>query len=183
MCVSSDGTRNIVLVGFMGSGKTSVGAELARRLGWELVDTDELVEARAGTTIVDIFAREGEARFRDLETAAVREAASRRCAVIATGGGAVLRQENVAALRESGTLFLLDATAEELFRRVMEMDHPRRPLLDVPDPMRAIRELLHARRPFYGLADVEIPTTGRAVDRIVEDVLRHHRSAPNRGKT
>jgi shikimate kinase len=153
----------------MGSGKSSVGAELARRLGWELVDTDALIESATGCVIADIFAQEGEETFRDLESDAVRQASERSRVVIATGGGAVLRPENVAALRKTGTLVLLDATPEAVYARIAHETH--RPLLQVADPIGRIRELLEKRRPYYLQADVVVSTTGREVGAIVEEVL------------
>lgn len=162
---------NIVLVGFMGSGKTSVGLELARRLGWEFVDTDALVERKAGRSIAEIFAQEGERTFRLLESEAVREAASRRGAVIATGGGAVLSPENREVLRSSGIVVFLNASADVLYRRVLHETH--RPLLRVPDPVGRIRELLEARLPFYVQADLVVETDGHTVEEVADEVLRH----------
>lgn len=178
MCVTSKptdkgGPRNIVLIGFMGSGKTSVGSEIARRLGRELIDTDEMIEAKAGCSISEIFAKDGEARFRDLESEAVGTASEHVGAVISVGGGAVLRGENVAALRKTGVLFLLEATAEAIHDRVAKERH--RPLLYVADPVAKIRELLEARRPFYGQADVVVDTTGRTVEDIVDELLERYR--------
>lgn len=155
----------------MGSGKTSVGWELARRLGWEFVDTDALVERKAGRSIAEIFAQEGEKTFRLLESEAVREAASRRRAVIATGGGAVLSPENVGVLRANGVLVFLHATADVLYKRVCHETH--RPLLRVSDPVKRIRELLEARLPFYAQADVVVETDGRTVREVADEVLRH----------
>jgi shikimate kinase len=162
--------KNIVLIGFMGSGKTSVGREIARRLGWEFVDTDELVETTAGRTIPDIFAKEGEPTFRRIESKVVQEVASREHAIIATGGGVVLRPENVAALRANGVLVLLDASPETLFERIRGETH--RPLLQVADPVGRIRELLAQRQPFYAQADVVVDTTGRTVSDVADEVLR-----------
>ena len=161
--------KNVVLVGFMGSGKTAVGTEIASRLGWEFVDTDDVIETRTGRTIPDIFDEDGEDAFRDLESDAVRESAKRTGVVISVGGGAVLRPDNVTALRRTGVLFLLDATPEAIYERISHNTH--RPLLDVPDPVARIRELMETRRPFYGLADVIIDTTGRTVPDIADALL------------
>jgi len=161
-------SRNIVLVGFMGSGKSSVGAELARRLGRELIDTDEIIERSSGATIPELFAQRGETAFRDLESEAVREAAARRGVVISTGGGAILRLENLRALRESGTVVYLRATPESIHDRVRGETH--RPLLQVADPTARIRELLQAREPYYAQADAIVDTDGKSIEALAAEV-------------
>ncbi len=179
MCATSEPSddgdpKNIVLIGFMGSGKTRVGEALAQRLGRESIDTDAMVEAESGRVISDIFAEDGEETFRDLESAAVEAASARVAVVVSLGGGAVLRPENLASLRKTGVVFLLDATAEAIYDRVRDETH--RPLLNVPDPVRTIRELLDVRRPYYAQADVVVDTTGRCVSEIVDEVLdRYHK--------
>lgn len=116
---------NIVLIGMPGSGKSTVGRLLSRRLGMPLADTDALVEAAAGRTIPEIFATEGEAAFRDRETAAARAAAAMENTVIATGGGIVLRGENMEALAKTGVVFFRDRAVED----IMGEDHSGRPLV------------------------------------------------------
>ena len=111
------GARNVVLIGFMGTGKSSVGKVLARKLGRVLIDTDAVVEERAGRKIRDIFEKEGESRFRVLEKEAVYFAATHTKAVITTGGGVVLNPENLAALRENGVIVALSASVEPIARR------------------------------------------------------------------
>src|SRR5688572_15249289 len=106
--------RNIILTGFMGTGKSTVGRRLARRLGWTFVDTDELIEQREGRSIPDIFAQDGEPAFRDLETELARDLANSKNQVIATGGGMVLREENLRALEQAGAVVLLEAGIEEI---------------------------------------------------------------------
>ena len=105
---------NLVLIGMMGCGKSTCGRLLAQRLGRELVDTDLLIQQQQGRTIPDIFAREGEAYFRDLEAQAVAEVSQRTGLVIATGGGAILREENVRHLRQNGRLYFLDRPVEDI---------------------------------------------------------------------
>jgi shikimate kinase len=161
----------IFLVGFMASGKTSVGKLLAARLGWTFVDLDELVVAAAGATIPEIFAREGEPGFRRRETGAVRDAAARRRTVIATGGGAACRPENLQAMLGAGRVIALAVSAEEAVRRAGGASG--RPLLDgKADPVAAARELLAARAPFYARAHVRVETDGRTPDEIARAVLR-----------
>jgi|APSaa5957512576_1039674.scaffolds.fasta_scaffold58709_2 shikimate kinase len=171
MCEQSDAAlgRSIALVGFMGSGKSSVGQELASRLGWTFVDTDDIVETSAGRKISDIFATDGEDAFRDMETAAVRTAAAQDGVVIATGGGAVLRAENIEALRARGTVVLLATTPQSVYERVGHETH--RPLLDVPDPIARIGDLMRQRADAYARADRSVDTVGRTVSQVADDVL------------
>ncbi len=173
MCAQSDvphlGSRNIVLVGFMGSGKTSVGQELASRLGRALVDTDDLVEAAAGRPIADIFERDGEAAFRAMETTAVRDAASRQRGVVSTGGGVVLRAENMSELRDTGVVVLLATTPEAVYERVADEAH--RPLLQVPDPVARITSMMRDRAAAYSQADCTVDTVGSSVAEVADGVL------------
>ena len=172
MCDHSDAAgsgRNISLVGFMGSGKSSVGRELATRLGWDFVDTDDLVEASAGRGISDIFATDGEDAFRDMESTAVREAAARERVVIATGGGVVLRVENIDALSERGEVVLLTTTPEAAYERVRDETH--RPLLQVADPVARIAQLMRQRMDAYARAGHAVDTVGRTVSQVADDVL------------
>ena len=117
--------KNLVLIGMPGCGKTAVGRVLSRLLDLPLADTDELVEARQGRTIPEIFARDGEAAFREMEAEAVRAAAALEGAVIATGGGVVLRPENMAALAETGVIFFRDRAVED----IVGENHTGRPLI------------------------------------------------------
>ena len=157
----ADDDAPIFLVGFMASGKTTVGRLLAERLGWEFDDLDDLVTGRRGRAVADIFAAEGEAGFRQRETDALREAAARRRAVIATGGGAACREDNLAAMLAAGQVVSLEVSAEEAIRRAGKASG--RPLLDgKADPSAAARALLDARRPFYERAHVRIDTDGRS---------------------
>jgi shikimate kinase len=161
----------IFLIGFMASGKTSVGKLLAARLGFAFVDLDEVIAAAAGATIPEIFAREGEAAFRRRESAAVRAAASEQRTVIATGGGAACREENLATMLGEGRVVALIVSAEEAVRRAGATSG--RPLLDgQADPAGAARVLLAQRDPFYARAHVRVDTDGRAPDEIAEAVLR-----------
>ncbi len=142
--------QNIVLIGFMGSGKSSVGRLIAGRLGFQFVDTDALIVQRAGMEIAQIFAREGEERFRDLETAALESLAHRERCVIATGGGVVLRERNRELLRELGFVVLLTASEEVIFERVSR--NTKRPLLQTENPRATVSAMLAARQPAYAAA-------------------------------
>lgn len=168
--------NNIVLVGFMATGKSSVGRELAKRLSFEVVDTDDLIERKAGRTISEIFAEEGEKAFRDRETEIAREVSLGAGRVIITGGGIVLREANMQALREAGPVFCLAASPEVVLKRTEGTSH--RPLLRTEDPELKIRELLGFREPFYSKADHRIDTSSltvpEVVDRIVEILSEKH---------
>jgi len=159
----------IVLTGFMGTGKSAVGRRLAERLGVPFLDLDDLIERSAGMTISDIFAREGEAGFRRREREVIASLAGRQGCVIATGGGAVLDPENLRALKEGGLIVCLRAEPETILRRVGAQT--QRPLLQTPDRMARIRELLDQRAPAYESADLSVDTTARDVDEIVEQII------------
>ena len=148
--------RNIVLTGFMGSGKTTVGELIAEKTGRAFIDTDDLIEQRAGKSIPRIFEEEGENAFRDLETEAVQQAAQTNARVIATGGGAVMRPQNRKALRATGDVVFLDAEPETLLRRIQ--NDGTRPLLQTENPLEHARALLKERRSVYLQADLTIQT-------------------------
>ena len=156
---------NIVLVGFMGTGKTSVGKRLASQLRMRYVDTDDIIERDNRRRISDIFEENGEAAFRDLESEAVRKVSELYNAVISTGGGVVLRETNIELLKRNGTVFCLTATPEEIYRRVRHQTH--RPLLQTPDPLTKIRSMLEERQPYYAEADHTVKTTGRSFREII----------------
>jgi shikimate kinase len=137
----------IFLVGMMGAGKTTIGRSLARVLGREFVDLDHELESRCGVRIPLIFEIEGEAGFRKRESAALAQCASRRDVVLATGGGAILAEENRAVLREQGIVIYLRASVDELYRRTCR--DRNRPLLATADPRATLRDLLARREPLY----------------------------------
>jgi shikimate kinase len=147
----------IFLIGFMGSGKTTVGGLLATRLGRAFADLDDLIVRAAGATVPEIFAREGEAGFRRREAEAVRAAAVGRGTVIATGGGAACREENLSLMLASGRVVALEVSPAEAIRRTGSRSG--RPLLDgSADPLAAAAELLTKRQPFYARAHLRIDT-------------------------
>ncbi len=160
----------IAITGFMATGKSTVGRLLAGRLGLELVDTDEMVEARAGCPIPQIFAERGEEEFRDLETAAVREAVATPGRVISTGGGVLLREQNVQVLRAAGPIVCLSAHPDAVLARTAGDE--TRPLLQVEDPAGRIRELLAAREEAYAQADYHVDTTDDGPEEVADRVLR-----------
>ena len=160
---------NIVLTGFMGTGKSFVGKTLARKLGWDFYDTDEMIEKDVGMSIADIFARKGEPHFRDLETKAIRLLAVLDKAVIACGGGAVLRRENMEELKKKGVIVCLTASPEKIYERTKTVRS--RPLLDVSDPVAKIKELLDFRKEYYNCCHLIVDTTDLTVAQITEKIL------------
>jgi shikimate kinase len=152
-------TTRISLVGMPGSGKSTVGRQLARRLRLPFFDSDHVIEQRLGCSIREYFEQAGEAAFRDLEQQVLAELAEGADAVVATGGGAVLREANRLALREGGKVVYLRSTPEELFRRLRH--DTQRPLLQVADPLAKLRSLYAERDPLYREAAHFAIETGR----------------------
>jgi shikimate kinase len=171
-------TARVVLIGFMGSGKSTVGALLARRLGWEFVDVDALVEADAGIPIADIFARHGEERFRSLESACLRGLAGRESLVVATGGGAPLHGSNRWFFAADGTaVFHLHVPFERALARAG--DGRTRPLL--ARGAAEVRRLYEERLPRYRELGIEIATDGRSPGDVADEIAA--RVAPRRAAT
>ncbi|NLO73070.1 MAG: 3-dehydroquinate synthase [candidate division WS1 bacterium] len=160
--------RTLALVGFMGSGKSATGAWLADRLRLPLIETDELIEQAAGKSIARIFAEDGETAFRELETAAVRQATQAQGAIISAGGGAVVRQENMQALQAAGPVIWLQVSAATVLERTQGSD---RPLLQVPDPGAEVERLLAQRTAAYAHADAAVPTDGLTPEQVGESVF------------
>lgn len=162
--------RNVVLAGFMGTGKSTVGALLARRLSYEFVDSDALIEQDHGP-IADIFTERGEAAFRDIERDLVSELADRSGLVIATGGGLVLDDSNTTRLAATGRIFCLRADIGELVQRLMgSADGAARPLLGGPDPASRIRQLLAERAAIYERFE-QVETTARSPAQVTDHIL------------
>ncbi len=169
--------RNLVLAGFMGTGKTTVGRLLAARLGRPFVDTDDLVEESAGMSISEIFALHGEAAFRAQEQWACREVAAGRGLVVAVGGGALLDPANRAALESSGVLVLLKCERHTLAARLGESARRgERPML-TGDLESTIARLLEQREPVYSAVGVRVDTTRATPDEVAEQVLGLYRDA------
>ena len=161
---------NLVLVGFMGSGKSSVGRLLATRLGFQFVDTDALVVKEAGMPITEIFERHGEAAFRDMEAAALHSLIGKKSLVVATGGGIVTREENIDSLHQLGFTCGLMADEETIFERVSR--NTKRPLLQTPNPRQTISELLAARAPLYAkAAQFQVDTSTKTHAEVAEEIL------------
>ena len=174
---------NVYLVGMMGTGKSAVGSPLAAALGYRFIDADAVLEQSAGCSIPDLFAREGEAGFRQLETAVLGQISGWHSLVVATGGGAVTRPKNWGHLQQ-GVVVWLDAPAELLLQR-LQADPTPRPLLQTSDPAARLEALLAERRPLYAQAELTIPQTGEppaavaaAVLAGLPDLLRSRPAAP-----
>ena len=150
--------RSIVLIGMMGAGKSSVGACLRRQTGLGLLDTDEIVASNFGMSIPEIFAKHGEKKFRDAETEALRRVRTEEQTIIITGGGIVLRKENVEILRSQAVIVWLDGDEETLFARASRKQN--RPLLQTKNPRKTFSQILGARRPLYAnIADIRVDTS------------------------
>jgi shikimate kinase len=156
-------------MGFMGTGKTSVGRRLAERLGRRFLDMDSLIEQRAGKSVSRIFGEDGEPRFRALEREVVIELASQSGLVIGAGGGVVLNPDNVADYARTGLVVCLAASPEAILRRVGA--DTTRPLLAGPDKAAKIAALLEKRRPFYDAIPHRVDTTTLSVDAAAEAIL------------
>ena len=162
---------NVVLIGYRGTGKSTVGRLLAARLGRELVSTDVEIVKRAKCTIPEIVAQHGWEYFRDLESDICRELASRDQIVIDTGGGAILRPQNVEALKENGALFWLTASVETIAKRIGD-DNQRPSLTGAKSFVDEIQDVLRERTPTYqAAADHIITTDNRSINQLVEKIL------------
>ena len=161
---------SIGLIGLPGGGKSTVGRQLARRLRYDFVDSDAVIESRIGCSIRDFFAREGEAKFRDLEEQTIAELVQRPGVVLATGGGVVIREANRRNLKTHATVVYLRSSPEELYRRLRH--DTQRPLLQVADPLAKLRELYTQRDPWYRETAHFVIETGRpSVSTLVNMVL------------
>jgi shikimate kinase len=167
--------KNIALCGFMGTGKSTVGRLVAESLRFAFLDTDTVIEARAGKSITDIFAQQGEPAFRELEAKIVKEMAQRSKTVISTGGGLVVNPANMASLKEHALVVCLWASPEAIWERVKTQTH--RPLLNDPEPLAKIRALLAERGPAYKQADVLLNTAIRSPREVAQQVVHQFRLA------
>jgi shikimate kinase len=161
--------RNVILIGFMGTGKSSVGRALAERAGWTFVDTDAEIEREAGQTIPAIFAEQGEAAFRELETKVLTNVLHGTHQVVATGGGAVLAACNRDCMKLNGLVVALTASEEVIVARVA--NDPLRPLL-AGNVRERVQTLLTTRKDAYRFADMSIDTDALAVDAIVSELIK-----------
>ena len=161
--------KNLILTGFMGTGKTEVGRELARLLTMKLIDIDTEIIKSAKMSINQIFEQFGEQKFRDMETEMIEKVSCEKNVIISTGGGAVLKQENMEALKKTGRVICLMATPETILRRTSGTSE--RPLLQVEKPLEKVNELLNFRQPFYEKADLIIDTEDKTPLQIAEEII------------
>ena len=161
---------NILLTGFMGAGKTTVGKKLAKRLGYFFIDTDREIEKEQGCSITEIFKYGGEECFRDLETDILQKLQTKQNLVIATGGGMVLRNENRSLMQSLGTRVYLKVELQELMRRLKKDE--KRPLLQKPKPEEHILEMLQQRKSIYEEAECIIDTTDLSPHQMVTEIIR-----------
>jgi shikimate kinase len=158
--------KNIILIGFMGTGKTAVGRRLAARLGYRYLDTDTIIQEQAGCTIAEIFKRHGESHFRELERSVIREVVQSQGCVISTGGGAVVDPESLTLLKKNGLVICLASSPEKILERTVSKKGVR-PLLEGQDPLKEIKRLLNLRAPYYEKADWTIDASKKTVLQVV----------------
>jgi len=162
---------NIALIGFMGTGKTAVGRRLANKLGRKFIELDSVIEKKAGKSIPEIFVADGEIAFRELEIEATKEVARTKRTVIACGGGVVLNRINIDRLKEGAVIVHLTAPPSVILKRTLR-EAGKRPLLDVDNPLAAIRELLKFRKPLYErAADTTINTAKLDINAVAEQII------------
>jgi shikimate kinase len=165
---------SIALIGFMATGKSTVGKALVKRLGkeYEFLETDDIIIKLAGKSIPEIFSEDGEAVFRHYEIEACRKISKQSKIVVSCGGGVVLNQINIDNLRKNCYIFLLNTSIQEIYKRVVKDGIEKRPLIDTTMPLDDIKDLLGDRQPLYNLAaDFKIETTGKSIKRIVRIIL------------
>ena len=168
-CKENTTRTNIILTGFMATGKTTIGKRLAGQLGYEFVDTDHLIEDRSGLTVAEIFQEKGETVFRSMETEIARELGKKEGLVIATGGGLVLNPVNVTALEKQGRIFCLVATTEDILERTTR-DAVVRPLIHGPTTRQHITELMQDRKEVYSHF-TQVETSGKTPDEVAGMLL------------
>ena len=161
---------NIYLVGFMATGKTTLGKEIARRKKWHFLDLDEFIELREKRIISDIFAREGEAYFRRSEKKALKEVSREKKFVVACGGGIVVDKENIKIMQETGKVICLVASVKAILERTR--GHSQRPLLKVDDPRQQIELLLKLRKPFYARIKKSVDTSRCTIKEAADRILK-----------
>jgi shikimate kinase len=168
---------NLVITGFSGTGKSLVAKEIARRLNWDFLDTDDEIVKQAGKPIAQIFRQEGEGKFRELERETIRKACQQRQIVIAIGGGAIVDPQNYELLAKTGLVVCLEAKPETIYERLFREaacspGTEVRPLLTVDDPLERIRQLKVSRQPYYARSDWTIHTDGLNIGEVAEEVIR-----------
>lgn len=162
--------KNIVLVGMMGAGKTTVGEYLSAKLNRELKDIDRVIEQEQKKSIIEIFTDDGEEVFRKLESETIEKFSNMSDLIISTGGGALEKANNLSNLQKNGIIIYLKADIEELFKRVK--NETQRPLLKEQDPLEVIKKLIKKREKFYLMADITIITDNKSPEKITEEIIK-----------
>lgn len=162
--------KNIVLVGMMGAGKTTVGELLATKLNRELKDIDRVIEQEQKKSIIEIFTDDGEEAFRKLESETIEKFSNMSDLIISTGGGALEKANNLSNLQKNGIIIYLKADIEELFKRVK--NETQRPLLKEQDPLEVIKKLIKKREKFYLMANITIITDNKSPEKITEEIIK-----------
>ena len=162
--------KNIVLVGMMGAGKTTIGELLATKLNRELKDIDRVIEQEQKKSIIEIFTDDGEEVFRKLESETIEKFSNMSDLIISTGGGALEKANNLSNLQKNGIIIYLEADIEELFKRVK--NETQRPLLKEQDPLEVIKKLIKKREKFYLMADITIITDNKSPEKITEEIIK-----------
>ena len=162
--------KNIVLVGMMGAGKTTIGELLATKLNRELKDIDCVIEQEQKKSIIEIFTDDGEEAFRKLESETIEKFSNMSDLIISTGGGALEKANNLSNLQKNGIIIYLKADIEELFKRVK--NETQRPLLKEQDPLEVIKKLIKKREKFYLMADITIITDNKSPEKITEEIIK-----------
>ena len=161
--------ENIYLVGFMGTGKSTVGKIVADRLGREFIEMDQLIEKIDGLKITDIFAQKGEKYFRKLEKKVLRDISDKFGRIVSCGGGIMINKDNVGMLKASGKIICLEASPSVIYARTK--NYSERPLLNTADPQKKILELLELRKPFYKQANFFVDTNNLMPDEIAGKIV------------
>ncbi len=164
-----NGSPNLILVGFMGTGKTTVGKILSKKLCMKFIDIDELIEKTLGMKISQIFNKFGESLFRDIESEIIKIVTKSKGQVISAGGGAILREENFTNFKKAGKIFCLVASEETIFERLKNCKD--RPLLMVENPLEKIKELMKERMPFYEKADYRVITDNKSPHEVAKEII------------
>jgi len=162
--------RNIVLLGFMGTGKTVISKKISEETGMQYVSTDEMITKTEGIPINEIFTTKGETYFREIEKNVVRNVSLLDNVVIDAGGGVVKDLENIKNLRMKAVLISLWAKPEDIYRRTRPYNH--RPLINVSDPQKKIKELLEKRKPLYDMADYHVNTSSVNINEAVQSIIK-----------
>jgi len=168
---------NLIITGFSGTGKSLVAKEVARRLNWDFIDTDDEIVKQTGKPIAEIFRQDGEPKFRELERNTIRKACQQKQTIIAIGGGAIVDPQNYELLAKTGLIVCLEATPETIYERLFReaahsFETKVRPLLANDNPLERIRQIKGSRQPYYANVDWTVHTDNLSISQVAEEVIR-----------